>query len=101
MGGEASQAEEKMKLRQEYQMSEFWYRVIRGLRTDSKAAGIAFTFWKKMGDQLGFDYKSVLPHPDKSNWFFTALPLDHGKHWCYPVSLKCKQNPNEVLVEVE
>lgn len=63
--------------------------------------GAAWTFWKQVSARLGIDYASILPDYEnpKSKKTFTALTLDHSKHWCWPMPLKCKVDPSTVKFE--
>lgn len=51
--------------------------------------GFAWKFWQRVAYVRDLDYTTIIaraPH-------FTALPLGHGKHWCFPSPLKCKKPP--------
>ena len=51
--------------------------------------GEAVSFWKRMAWIRKLDPETVISSSTK----FTALPLGHGKHWCFPVPLLCKYQP--------
>ena len=56
--------------------------------------GCAVDFWGTVAEDRGLDAKSIicyLERPDE----FTALPVGHGKHWCWPMQLACKSPPPE------
>jgi hypothetical protein len=53
-------------------------------------AGKAYEFWRELSYRLGCDYRTVLPASGKSRLYFTALPLRHRRHWCWPQPLRCK-----------
>jgi hypothetical protein len=57
------------------------------LRSDQ---GEAFKFWKAIAAAHNLDYKSIISD-ERGSFTFTALPLDHDKHWCWPMELKCKR----------
>lgn len=55
---------------------------------------VAWSFWKRVANSRSLDYKSIIGNPfDRES--FTALPLKHGKHWCWPHELKCARSPIE------
>lgn len=43
-----------------------------------KWPGAAFAFWRRVCGRRGLDPKTLIG--------FTALPIGHGKHWCWPYS---------------
>jgi hypothetical protein len=51
--------------------------------------GEAIAFWRGVAERRKLDPKSLLSLNEK----FTGLPLGHGHHWCYPLSLQCKRRP--------
>lgn len=59
--------------------------------------GEAWEFWGEVCYIRGLDYASMMGNVDKPNEF-TALPLNHGKHWCYPYTLKCSKDPATVKI---
>jgi len=60
-------------------------------------AGLAFRFWATVAAARGLDYRSIIGNPlDRES--FTALPLGHGKHWCWPASLRCHKPPPEFVI---
>lgn len=56
--------------------------------------GVAFTFWRKAAARRDLDYKTILGHAGGIRSKFTALPMGHGKHWCWPIPLACKRKPD-------
>lgn len=52
--------------------------------------GDALAFWAKVAQVRNLDPKSMLTNGKT----FTALPVGHGKHFCWPLSLQCKKKPN-------
>lgn len=59
--------------------------------------GAALRFWKEVALARGLDPDTVLGYGSKA----TALPLGHGKHWCYPALLKCRNTAQEILANLE
>ena len=53
--------------------------------------GVAFEFWRKVAYTRGLDPKSIIGIETD----FTALPLNHGTHWCYPSPLRCMSLPKQ------
>lgn len=51
--------------------------------------GEAIAFWKWIAKTRNLDSRSIV----STGQNFTALPVGHGKHFCYPLSLKCKKKP--------
>jgi hypothetical protein len=53
----------------------------------------AWVFWNKVCRGRGLDSASLLAAhvPDT----FTALPIGHGKPWCWPQALRCRRLPEE------
>lgn len=49
--------------------------------------GRAFAIWHQIAEERGLDVHSLLSTGPLT---FTGLPLGHGKHWCFPSSLKCR-----------
>ena len=48
--------------------------------------GDAFTFWRSVAVARNLDYKTILN--GLIPYEFSALPLGHGKPWCWPMPLK-------------
>lgn len=46
-------------------------------------------FWGDVGHARGLDPATIIGVPYEPH-AFTALPQGHGKHWCWPLPLKCK-----------
>lgn len=68
------------------------------LRAIYHGAGAAdiWRFWRSVASARGLDPETIignLGHPE----IFSALPLGHGKHWCWPMPLKCGVNPETVI----
>ena len=54
-------------------------------------------FWRDAAMTRGLDPKSVLAADIwHDRYSFTALPLGHGKHWCWPMALGCGPRPQEM-----
>jgi hypothetical protein len=51
--------------------------------------GKAIKFWRAVADSRGLDYDTVMGVEHKP-YEFTAMPMGHGKHWCWPEPLECK-----------
>ena len=51
--------------------------------------GEAVAFWSWVARSRNLDPKSIISNGQN----FTALPIGHGKHWCFPTPLKCKNKP--------
>ena len=49
----------------------------------------AFMFWRRVAQVRNLDPESVISNGNT----FTALPIGHGKWWCFPMPLKCKKKP--------
>ena len=59
--------------------------------------GEAYAFWRGVAYDRGLDYQTILGIEGRPQEF-TALPMGHSKHWCYPLTLKCR-NPPPKFVE--
>ncbi len=57
--------------------------------------GHAFEFWQKVAYTRGLDHKTIIGSIPTTDNNFSALTLGHGKHWCYPVSIKCASPPKQ------
>lgn len=53
-------------------------------------AAPVWRFWQAVAAARGLDHKTIINKPDGS---FTALPLGHGKHWCWPSPLNLSPPP--------
>lgn len=56
-------------------------------------------FWQLVAEKRGLDPESILHLlvNDSLSRHFTALPLGHGKPWCWPIyPLKCEKRPHEI-----
>jgi hypothetical protein len=51
--------------------------------------GVLIEFWAKVANARSVDRKTIISEGIK----FSALPLGHDKHWCWPIPLKCKKKP--------
>lgn len=51
----------------------------------TKREGAAVAFWKSVAERRGLDPKTIITYEPGT---FTALPLGHGKHWCWPSPLR-------------
>jgi hypothetical protein len=58
--------------------------------------GDAFAFWREAAANRGIDYRTIISKPDRS-YEFTALPMGHNRHWCHPMSLKCRNAPPKFI----
>jgi hypothetical protein len=54
-----------------------------------KFQGEAIKFWTGAAIARGLDYKTIIGNT-QDHASFTALPVGHGKHWCYPALLKVR-----------
>ena len=73
-------------MRKQYQLTPFEFKVFQRL---APFPGVAFSFWKRVADARGLDYKTIISNGQS----FTALPVGHAKPWCWPIALKCKKKP--------
>ena len=53
----------------------------------------ALGFWSWVARSRGLDPKTVISESTGQQVRFTALPIGHGKSWCFPLPLKCKKKP--------
>ena len=75
--------------RRKHVLSAEEQREFAALRADPADA---WHFWWRAALARGLDPGSlVTAAPD-----FTGLPAGHGRHWCWPSPLQCKQRPEEV-----
>lgn len=49
--------------------------------------GEALAFWARVAKVRNLDPKSVI----SDGYTFTALPVGHGRPWCFPIPLACKK----------
>lgn len=56
--------------------------------------GEAFNFWFKVAVARDLDFATIIDDGTSVH----ALPLNHGKHWCWPISLKCKKKPIKIHI---
>lgn len=73
-------------LRQTFQLTVLEQKRFRRLKP---VPGEAVDFWKLAAHERGMDPDTVISNGKG----FSALPYGHGKHWCYPIALKCKKRP--------
>jgi hypothetical protein len=59
------------------------FRSLRGWPPES-----AFMFWKDIASSRARDYRTIIG-VEGDPLTFTALPVGHRKHWCWPMPLKC------------
>ena len=57
--------------------------------------GEAFAFWAKVSRARDLDYSTII----FDSGSYTALPFDHGKHWCWPIDLKCPKKAKHIKIE--
>lgn len=48
----------------------------------------AWDFWRSVAQARGLDYRTIVC-ANNHGYEFTALPLGHGKPWCWPAPIKC------------
>lgn len=75
-------------MRRKYTLSETELKQFRALRYHP-FQNMAFNFWAKVANARGLDPKSIISAGET----FTGLPVGHGKHWCFPIPLKCNKAP--------
>jgi hypothetical protein len=46
-----------------------------------------FKFWQRVADARGLDYHTIIG-TENAPYSFTAMPVGHGKHWCFPEPLE-------------
>lgn len=73
-------------MRKEYTLSNAEMIAFKWLRP---FPGEALTFWEKVAAARQLDWKTVISNGE----IFSALPLNHGKVWCFPMTIKCKKKP--------
>jgi hypothetical protein len=54
-----------------------------------------FAFWREVCARRGLDAATVIGGVGGA---FTALPVGHGRHWCWPMALRCRSAPPEEFV---
>lgn len=52
--------------------------------------GEAWKFWETACQARGLDYQTCIAVEPFSGGSYSALPIDHDKHWCWPFPLECK-----------
>lgn len=59
-------------------------------------AADVWRFWRSVAQARGLDPASIIGNSVDPDGSFTALPLGHGKHWCWPAPLHVKKPPELV-----
>ena len=84
---------QRAQSRETYRLTDEEAEAFRQLRP---VDGVAFKFWQAVAADRGLDYRTILGDTrDYRN--FTALPLRHGRPWCWPSSLECKKGAPEFV----
>lgn len=73
-------------LRQTYTLTPEEREEFRGLWPQE---GKVFRFWQRVAAARGLDYHTIIG-TENAPYSFTAMPVDHGKHWCFPEPLGVK-----------
>jgi hypothetical protein len=73
-------------MRKQFELNHVELSQFRRLKPDQ---GVALAFWARVALSRDLDPESVI----SNGMTFTALPQGHGKHWCWPLPLKCKKQP--------
>ncbi len=81
-----------MMERKDYKLTDHELDNFNRLRPNQ---GEAVDFWTVVALVRGLDYKSIIGNV-VDHRSFTALPLGHDKHWCYPYPKKVKPISNEL-----
>lgn len=96
----ASSLSESLNLRNTYTLTPEEtgrFNVIRNAHWPRE--GFAMSFWKGVAVARGLDPATVVGNPAKP-LTFSALPWNHGKHWCWPEPLVIlKKVPPKYLEE--
>src|SRR5579885_1092405 len=61
-------------------------------------ASAVFRFWGQVARSRGLDPATVIGVPFQPD-AFTALPWDHGRHWCWPMPLRCRRPASEIQAD--
>lgn len=80
--------------RKTYNLTTQEMRDLFQIRTGQNAEKV-WDFWREIAESRGLDYQSIIGS-ETVQGAFTALPLGHNKHWCYPIPLKCIRQPRTV-----
>lgn len=56
--------------------------------------GVGLAFWRRVAATRGLDPETVIT-VGREPLKFTALPVGHGKWWCWPSALECRHKPQE------
>jgi hypothetical protein len=57
-------------------------------------SGVAFPFWRRVASRCDVDPGTIISVTG-NRYKFTALPICHGKWWCWPSPLEC-QKPKDI-----
>jgi hypothetical protein len=78
--------------RDKYQLTDRQWAEFRYLVTSKPVyPGEVWKFWDDVAKHFGVDRTTIISNKGT----FTALPVGHGQHWCYPSALICKTyNPH-------
>ena len=74
--------------RQTHSLSDQEFQQFKRLRFDP-FQNAALAFWGRVATSRGLDPDTIISEVP----LFSGLPRGHGKHWCYPLTLKCKGRP--------
>lgn len=75
-------------MRQTHKLSEIEFKQFRALGRQP-FPNVAWGFWRRVASVRGLDPATLISNGST----FTALPLNHGKAWCFPIPLKCTRRP--------
>ena len=73
-------------MRKEYTLTDNEFGAFRKLGNYPEEG---FDFWRDVARARNLDYKTIIGNVTNQR-SFTALPVGHGKHWCFPLPLKVK-----------
>lgn len=83
-------AQDKGLKRQYFALNSDEIVALRAIQATSPLSGkLARDWWRAKAQAAGMDPGSVIA----GQWKWSGLPVGHGKHWCYPVSLACATRP--------
>jgi hypothetical protein len=88
----ASVRDKPKKLRLSFMLTPDERKTLDQLPYAPATGEFAWRFWRTVARERGLDYKTIIGD-EKDRSKFTALPLDHGKHWCFPEALTCTNPP--------
>ena len=81
-------------MRNKYELTDEELAELKALRddyTDEERGLDAWGFWFKVCKTRGLDSATAIAGHVRGQ--FSALPLGHNRHWCYPSPLKCAKAP--------